>query len=236
MRRRLVAAVAAAVALASVAMVRGGGGGPPLYDGVCLPPTYLQLGSTPGPGTASATYTAAQLQQTLVLTTPENPTPQAQMIIAAGTLVPAGGASAVTVTITPVRPPAAPPDGTIAGNVYDVAAVSGGQAVAPLPGHPVTIALEAPGGGGPALTIEREDAGHWTALKTFQSGCGTTYEVATPTLGRFALVAVGASRSSPASPPQGGGAGISALVIVLGVIAVLGAVIAAARIGRRRLS
>lgn len=234
LRRRIAALCVAALSLAALTVVRGGGGGPPLYDGLCTPPNYALLGATPGPGSASATYAVSDLASTQELATPESAAPQAQMIIGAGTLASAPGAATVTVTITPVKPPATRPNGTVEGNVYDFAATSGGQTVSEAPGHPVTIVLEATATGGPTLTLEHYDGSRWTALKTFQSGCGSTFAAATPSLGLFALVAQGGSTSPGTSGTKGGGSGAPVLVIILAVLGFLALAIVAARISRRR--
>ena len=212
-----------------------GGTGPPLYDGLCLPPQYLTLGASPGPGSASATYTAEQLGQTQELATSET-TPQAQVIIGAGSFTAPTGAS-VTVTLQPVPAPAVKPaDGTISGNVYQLAArTSTGQAVELVAGHAPTVVLQAPSSGGPELTLERFSGTGWSALRTIQSGCGTAYEAAAPTLGMFALVAAAGSSASP-SPGSGPVASgpPAVLIVIVVVLVVLAVLIAATRLGRRR--
>ena len=226
-------AIGAAGLLAFVALRLGGGTGPPLYDGVCLPPHYLMLGANPGPGSASATYTAGQVGQTQELATSESAAPQAQMIIAAGSFTVTAGTS-VTVTIAPIPPPAVkPPAGSIAGNVYQFAARSStGQAVDLVPGHPATIVLEAPTASGSQLTIEHLVGSSWTALKTFTSGCGDTEEAATETLGTYALVAAGAGSST--SPSGQGSSGAPVVLIVVIVVLLLVAAVVATRVSRRR--
>ncbi len=230
MNRRVGALFAAALSLAALAAVRGNGGGPPLYDGLCTPPNYALLGSNPEPSPTSSPYSATDLATTQELATPPQIAPQAQIILGSGTLSPAPGASAVTLTIAPVKPPAIKPDGAIDGNVYDFEATSGGKPVEAAADHPVTIALEATAAGGPALTIEHLEGNRWAPLKTFQSGCGSTFDAAAPSLGLFALVARGASTPGPA----GGGSGPSILLIVVAVLVVLALVIAAARTTRLR--
>jgi hypothetical protein len=233
MSGRRASLAAAGLALLALAAVRGSGGGPPLYDGVCLPPQYLALGSNPGPSSASQTYSAADLTQSQALSTGES-TPQAQLIFGSGSFTPAPGASAVTVSITPVKPPATRPSGgSIDGNVYSFDAHSGGQEVPLAAGHPATIVLAATSSGGPQLVVERFDGTRWSPVgKTFQSGCGTTYEAASPTLGLFALVAQSGS-VSPGSGSQGGGIPAVVIVIVV-VVIVLALIMGAARLARRR--
>jgi hypothetical protein len=235
-RARVLAALGAgAAALVVLGVLHSlGGTGPPLYDGVCLPPQYLTLGASPGPGSASATYTADQLNQTQELATGET-TPQAQVIIAAGSFtVPAG--ATVTVALQPVPAPAVrPPDGRIAGNVYQLSArASTGQAIDLVAGHPPTVVLGAPSSGGPQLTLERFDGTAWTGLKTFQSGCGNTYEAAAPSLGMFALVAAGGSPSTPTqgTPPAPGPPVV--LIVIVVALVLLALLIVATRLSRRR--
>ena len=233
MSRRGGALAVAALALLAVAMARGSGGGPPLYDGICLPPQYLTLGATPGPSSASRTYTAADLAQSQALSTGES-TPQAQLIFGSGSFTPPPGASTVTVSITPVKPPAVKPaGGTIDGNVYSFDAESGGHQVPLNHGHPATVVLAATRSGGPQLVVEQFNGSSWAPVgKTFQSGCGTTYEAASATLGLSALVAEGGA-ASPSAGSQGGGIPTVLIVIVV-VVVVLALVIGAARLSRRR--
>jgi hypothetical protein len=239
MKRR--AGLAGAVlSLVALAAVRGGGGGPPLYDGVCLPPQYTMLGANPGPPSQSKTYTASDLAGTFELADSDT-SPQAQLIVGAGSLAPAPGSSTATVSITPVTPPATKPtDGTIDGNVYDFEARSAGQAVQVAPGHLVTIVLSATRTGGPQLAVERFDGSRWSApAKSVQSGCGTTYQVNSATLGIFALVAQGGA--APSNGPggsggsgSGGGGGATIVIVIVGMLVVLAMVIGAVRMNRQR--
>jgi hypothetical protein len=227
---------AAAVSLLALAAVRGSGGGPALYDGICTPPTYVLLGANPGPPSRSQTFSASDLVSTFELADNDT-TPQAQMIVSAGGLAPAAGNSSATVSITPVKPPAVKPaDGTIVGNVYDFEARSGGQAVPVVANHLVTIVLTATSTGGPQLAVEHFDGGRWTAAaKSVQSGCGTTYQANSSTLGLFALVAQGQGPSTGTGPSGGGGgAGITIVIVILVVLVVLALVIGAVRMNRQR--
>jgi hypothetical protein len=232
MSRRRAALGVAVLSLLVLAAIRGGGGGPPLYDGLCAPPHYLFLGGNPPPSRASAEYTAAQLAQTEELAT-SDAIPQAQVIIAAGSLAPVPPATTVTVSLTPVPPPSTKPsDGGIQGNVYEFAARSGGHSVPLAPGHPATVVLAAPSASGPQLVVERNDGRSWTSLKTFQSGCGDTDEAATTSLGLFALVALGTTSPGAGNPGAGGAGGI--VLIIAGVVVVLAVLIGAVRLSRRR--
>jgi hypothetical protein len=228
--RRWAALAVSALSLLALAAVRSAGGGPPLYDGLCLPPHYLLLGGSPPPPSASMTYTAADLAGTIELAD-NSSTPQAQIIIGAGSLPLPAGASSATLSITPVKPPAvAPPNGTIEGNVYSFEVQSGGRQLALAAGHPATVVLEGTSSGG-SPTVEHFDGAHWTALKTFTAGCGSTFEAASPSLGLFALVAPGSSGSSA---PPGSGGPPTTLIVVGVVIVVLALAVGATRFGRRR--
>lgn len=227
--RRLTALGVAGVSLVAVAVLHASGGGPALYDGLCTPPQYKTLGANPPPPSVSMSFPASQLGQTQTLADNDT-TPQAQIIIGAGTLVAAPGASEVTVAIAPVKPPAQVP-GPIDGNVYDFTATSGGKPVVPAAAHPVTIALGSTSSSGPTLTLERFDGSRWTALKTFQSGCGSTYDAASPSLGLFALVAPGSGGSG--APASSGPSSLIVVVIVVVVLALVIVGIRASRSGRR---
>ncbi len=227
---------AAALALLALAVVRGSGGGPPLYDGICLPPHYLSLGASPGPKSVSQTFTATELAQTFELADDPN-TPQAQLIVTASALAPATGSSTVTVSIAPVKAPAVnPSDGTIDGNVYDFEARSGGQSVQMGPGKLAAIVLGATSTGGPQIAIEHFDGTRWSPVaKTVQSGCGTTYQANTPTLGLFALVAQGQTPApGGAAPPSGGSPVILVIVLILAIVLVFAILIVAVRMSRQR--
>ncbi len=233
MNRRGGALAAALLALLALAAVRGSGGGPPLYDGICLPPHYLQLGASPGPPSVTKTYTATDLAGTLEVADNDS-TPQAQIIIGAGSLAVPPGVPTATVSIAPVKPPSTKPsDGVIDGNVYSFTVQAAGRDLALAPGHPATVVLAATSSGGGQRVVEHFDGTRWSPLgKTFQSGCGTTYEAASPTLGLFALVAQGGSAG--ATPGSQGGGAPTVLIVIVVVVVVLALIIGAARLGRRR--
>lgn len=236
MNRR--AGLAAAVAcLLVLAVVRNGGGGPPLYDGVCLPPQYTMLGANPPPPSLSATLSASDVTSTFERA--DNDTsPQAQIIAAAGSLVPPAGSASAVVSITPVKPPAVKPaDGPIDGNVYDFEVTAGGKALQVQAGHLVTIVLTATAIGGSQREVEHFDGTSWSApAKTVASGCGSTYQANSQTLGIFALVTPGATSPPNGSSPGGAGSGGGAtIIIVIAVVLVgLAAVIGAVRMSRQR--
>jgi hypothetical protein len=220
----------AALSLVALAAVRAGGGGPPLYDGLCTPPHYLLLGGNPPAPSQSKTFSAADIASTFEVADNDS-TPQAQIIVGPGSLAVPPGATTATVSITPIKPPAiAPPNGTIDGNAYSIEVQSGGHALALAAGHPATVVLETTSSGAQP-TVEHFDGTHWTALKTFTAGCGTTFEAASPSLGIFALVIQG-SAGSPSSAGSGGPP--VALIVVAVVVVALALVIGGTRLGRRR--
>ncbi|HEX4755231.1 MAG TPA: hypothetical protein VH661_05720 [Candidatus Dormibacteraeota bacterium] len=228
--KRRAALAVAALSLGALATVRAGGGGPPLYDGICLPPHYLVLGGNPPAPSQSKTFSAADIASTFEVADNDS-TPQAQIIVGPGSLAAPPGAATATVSITPTKPPAiAPASGTIDGNAYSFEVQSGGHPLALATGHPATVVLEATSSGSQP-TVEHFDGAHWTALKTFTAGCGTTFEAASPALGIFALVVQG-STGSPASPSSGGPP--VALLVVAVVVVALALAIGGTRLSRRR--
>lgn len=230
--RQRTAFVGAIACLGLLAAVRGGGGGPPLYDGVCLPPQYTMLGANPPPPSLSSTLSAGVLASTFERA--DNDTsPQAQIIVAAGSLLAPPGAASATLTITPVKPPAVKPaDGAIDGNVYDFEVTAGGRQLQVAANHLVTIVLTATASGGAQRQVEHFDGARWTAAaKTVQSGCGTTYQANATTLGVFALVVQGGSGPSNGG---GGGGGSPTVIVIVVVVVVLAAGIGAVRVSRQR--
>jgi hypothetical protein len=229
--KRRAALAVAALSLVALAAVRAGGGGPPLYDGLCVPPHYLVLGGNPPAPSQSKTFSAADIASTFEVADNDS-SPQAQIIVGPGSLAVPPGATTATVSITPTKPPSiAPPNGTIDGNVYSFEVQSGGHSLALAAGHPATIVLETTSSSGSQPTVEHFDGAHWTALKTFTAGCGTTFEAASPTLGIFALVVQG----SAGSPSSSGSGGPPVALLVVGVVVLaLALAIGATRLSRRR--
>ena len=88
--------------------------------------------------------------------------------------------------------------------IYDFEVTAGGKQLQVAPNHLVTIVLTATASGGAQRQVEHFDGTRWTpAAKTVQSGCGTTYQANSTTLGIFALVAQGAA-TTPNGPGGGG--------------------------------
>ncbi len=119
--------------------------------------------------------------------TSETP-PQAQVLMTDGTFV--SPSSPITVSITPVTPPAGQPgDGVIDGNVYLVSVTTNtGAQLNPVDSaHGVTVLLRGTGST-PGRTMERFDGVSWADLKTLDAGCGNSFEAVSGRLGVFALV------------------------------------------------
>ena len=197
---------------------------PPLYDGVCVADPYRHLNGNPPPTSASQAYSGSQFPTAEVLTG-ETPA-QAQILMMGGTF---SATSSVTVSITPVSPPAPPPAGTAQdGNAYKITASAAGQDLQPNSGDPATIVLRGAGDTG-SLVLYADSGSGWHALKTFNLGCGYTFEAVSPKLGYFALfrAAGAAGTSSSSGVPVGAIVGGLAAVIVAATLGV--ARIAAAR-------
>ena len=198
---------------------------PPLYDGVCIADPYRALGGTPAPSSASTSYSGSQFPTAEVLTG-ETPA-QAQILMMAGTFT---AASSVTVSIAPVAPPAPPPAGhTQDGNAYQIIATAGGQKLQPDSQDPATIVLRGADQSSSLVLYVNAGSG-WQPLRTFNLGCGFTFEAVSQKLGYFALF-----RTAGGNAPSSGGFPVGIVVAVLGVVIVV-ATIGLARVaaGRRR--
>jgi hypothetical protein len=166
---------------------------PPLYDSFSSPSPYIWLNPSPGqpghPTSASQTLPYnGQDPGPISLATRENP-PQAQLIVAAASLVVPAGAHSITATITPVEPPrVAPPNGVVGGNTYRFRIATDSGADVPLaPGHPATLVLRGPNGTVDA-TVDLYDGTAWTALTTNPVGGPDIFAANTTRLGDAALV------------------------------------------------
>lgn len=197
--------------------------GVPLYDGVHVgePYRYLQpSGDQAGSPTsfASTPGVVGGVAPVFVAATAENP-PQAQLIAQAGAFVLTPGATSLQVSIAPVAPPAPPPGGMIAGNVYRFSVTD--QAGVPLAIKAcdgcASLLLGAPAGLGEA-TIKRYADGAWVDVETIHAGIVALYQTNPPVLGDYAVIAV--LEPEPGLDPVilAGGA---ALLLLLGGMAYL---------------
>lgn len=196
---------------------------PPLFDGICTADAYRHLGGAPAPVSATQSYPGTSFPPAEVQTT-ETP-PQAQILMQGGTFT---SPSQVTVSVTPEPPPAAAPAGqTQDGNAYRMTATAGGQAV--IPQSAVTVSMRGTGASS-ALTLYVYAGGSWAPLRTFNLGCGYTFEAVSQKLGDFALF-----RAASGGGGGSSGSGFPVAAIVGGIVAVIIAgTIALARIGAQR--
>lgn len=175
-------------------------GTPPLYDGpvvvapyryVCIPEGYQQAHPA-GPTTQQVKVTNGAVEGGGVfVTTDEAPLGQVQVLVNGEDMALAAGATTVTVTITPIEPPAQlPADGRLNGNVVTVALASGGQPVTLKAGKQWTVVLRGPTGA-PTSVIEQFNGTAWASLQTQPVGQPDVYAGNSTTFGTFALVIPG---------------------------------------------
>jgi hypothetical protein len=210
-------AIAAGLALALGAQLAAPVG-VPLYDGVpvqepyrFLAPVGDQLGDpTSFSSTEDVVGGAAPV---LIAATLEAP-PQAQLVAQRDAFQVPSGVTAIKVAITPVEPPAPPPEGArIAGNVYRFSITD--QSDRPLAAKPCeacrTIVLRAPEGTGDG-TVMRFEGGRWEGLRTAHAGTVAMYQSNITLAGDYAVVA----GPGVAGPPGVGGGAIDLTLLLLG--------------------
>jgi hypothetical protein len=192
--------------------------GVPLYDGVVVQEPYRYLNPAPGqpgdPGSANVTVAiVGGISPTIVAATTESP-PQAQLIAQQQVAfeVPAG-ATSVKADVTPIEPPAPPPEGRIIGNVYRFAVTDDSDN--PLTPKPCegcrSLVLRSPENAGDAR-IMRFAAGTWSEVETLH-GLGL-YSTNPTALGDYALIE-GAGAGDAGDPAD------FTLLVVGGAIAVI---------------
>jgi hypothetical protein len=201
---------------------------PPIYDGNCIADSYRLLGASPAPEPVSKVFPASTAFPTSEVFTGETP-PQAQILMQGGSF---DNSTALTISITPVPPPATKPrNGVIEGNVYKFAAVTPtGTELEPTAG--VTIVLRATRSLPPPV-IDRFNGTSWAPLATLNSGCGNTFELSSTQLGEFAAVGPAGGRPQPSS--SGGGIPVAAIAGGLAVLLLVAVVVLLSlESGRRR--
>lgn len=202
---------------------------PPLYDGICIADPYRALDHSPPPSSASTTYPGSPFPTAEVSTT-ETPS-QAQILMMSGTF---SSPSSVTVSVNPVAPRSPPPPGLrFDGNTYRITAVAGGQTLQPQ--SSVTVVLRGAGDTA-SLTMYADTGGGWQQLRTFNLGCGYTFEAVSPKVGYFALFASGGGSGGTTSSAASGGGGSSGGFPVGVIVGVIAAVIVVATIALARFS
>ncbi|MBV8195369.1 MAG: hypothetical protein JOY80_07560, partial [Candidatus Dormibacteraeota bacterium] len=218
-RRRGVIAVAAASLALAVLWRLLPAASPPLYDGICIADAYRSLGGNPPPGSASKMYPAAAQSPTDEITTmsdSEQPA-QAQILMQGGTF--SSPTAPYTVSVTPEAPPAPPPSGyTLDGNAYRIVAkTSSGTMLQPTSQNPVTVVLRGTSASN-SLTMYVYDGTMWMPLKTFNVGCGYTFESVSTRMGDFGLFYQGSGTGGNNGGGQSGGAPVA---VIVGVVLVL---------------
>jgi hypothetical protein len=218
----------------------------PLYDGVFIEDPYLWVDPPPGaagdPPSAEATEPVVDGSVPLLAVATTEVPPQAQIIAEADAFAISAGTTSVTVTIVP----AAANDPTIAGNVYRFSVADAqGASLEIRPGSRVTIVVRAPQPD-PRAQIARLDGTRWVPIPTEFGGLADLFAANITQLGDYAVVLTGptasgsqgasvAGSSSPEpSRSDGNGSGQGGLpvwVIVLLVVAALGAGLAWGLVG-----
>ena len=186
--------------------------GPPLYDGVIVEDPYVWL--SPPAGHSGGAHGVSQTfpvqggrNPDLQVGTSENP-PQIGVFAGAGYLILPPGTSSISVSIQPVPPPAQPPAGVIAGNVYRVSLTNqSGQPVTGQPSGGVTVELRGPLDSNNA-TIERFTGSQWVPVPTDSAGEPNMYAAVVTDFGDFALVAQPGWTPAPDSGGGGGGGAV----------------------------
>ncbi|HEY6378377.1 MAG TPA: hypothetical protein VI316_04265 [Candidatus Dormibacteraeota bacterium] len=204
--RRAVLAAGAAAALAG--WLATGTNAPPLYDSVGVAPPFryvcapagINLSLHPAPNPATQTLPVTNGQSPGVgFTTDEVPIPQAQVLVQAGELVLPPGATAITVSLTPVVPPQIlPSDGVLDGNVYDIPVTAGNVALPLAPGALATVVLRGPPTGKLA-TLEQFDGRTWTPLNSTPVGTADIFGANVTSFTTFALVLPGSPQTHAAA-------------------------------------
>jgi hypothetical protein len=178
---------------------------PALYDGSCTPEPYRYVVNNPlgipkpAPVSQSFPLENGQVTTTQVIADGDN-SPQAQILVLAGSVKVPTGARTITLTITPEAPPAIKPaGGFVDGNVYEFGITT--DAGPPLSySESPTIVLRGTNAAAPSRTFQQFDGTSWKSIKSSSLGCADTLEAPVPTLGKFAIVAAGSSAPSHTEP------------------------------------
>jgi hypothetical protein len=135
----------------------------------------------------------------VAVATGEEP-PQAQILATPGALVLGAGATALTVSITPIEPVQPVADGYIDGNVYRFVVVDqlGRPATAPASAY-VSIFLRPANPADADGTIERFDGSSWVPIESSSEG-GAGFLAIVTSFGDFAVVGTGPSPFATTTP------------------------------------
>jgi hypothetical protein len=168
--------------------------GVPLYDGVVVQEPYRYLhptGDQAGDPTSFSTTKAIEdgVSPDFAAATLEEP-PQAQVIARRDAFDVPPGTASLQVSVTPIEPPAQPPEGAIAGNAYRFRVTD--QAGNDVPVKPceacLSLVLRAPDGTEVA-TVKRFAGGVWLDVGTVHAGIVGMYQTNPTAMGDYALIA-----------------------------------------------
>jgi hypothetical protein len=146
--------------------------------------------------------------------------PQVSVYVPAGSLEVPSGVTSIELTATPKAPSAPlPTDGTIVGNVYDIAATAGGQTleVVGTGKEAPTLQFRAPTAKQPGPVFEHRTPAGWVQSRTIRVG-NDFYQTSAEGLGEWALVEL-----SDTGERSGGGGGVNVGLLVAGIAVLVAA-------------
>lgn len=227
--------LAAVVASVGLAWIVVSPASPPLYDGLGFPDEPYRYVLPPA-GAASAP-TEGVLQTTLagkvnflVETTEKGP--QASFDIPKSALQLSGGATSMTMKLTPTAPTKLPA-GEVWGNVYHLSAQADSGALKVVKSvEGGFIQLRAPHAPPPSPVIEYNDGTGWRALQSVRAG-NDVFAAAAESTGDYALV-INSGKSAKSGRGLMDSPGLAVAVIVVGLGAVTTAMVVAIRFARTR--
>jgi hypothetical protein len=218
----------------------------PIYDGIgnpdepyrwVHPPAHARHTSPPTTATKTLRASGGRNVDDAYVNTGEFG-PQISVYIPVRALDTPDNATDVEVTVTPVRsavPP--PPDGTLASNVYRIAATTAaGPASLDDSGDAQRPAfrMRAPDGKQPGPVAEHFDGTTWSRVGTSRVGFDV-YQASLTALGDWALVRLDPARAAPQAADTSSAGSTDPLLIAVGAAAVLlAAAVVAIRVARAR--
>jgi hypothetical protein len=162
---------------------------------------------TPPPGAqggaqgASATLAIEGVASPLVAVATPEIVPQAQIFAAPGSLTLPPGTTSLSVSITPIPPPAEPTEGHISGNVYKISITNqAGVAVTAPAAAQVSVVMRAADSQLLNGVVARFANGTWERLETAPAGLGGTFLAVVTAFGDFAVLAPQGGTGESASP------------------------------------
>jgi hypothetical protein len=195
--------------------------GVPLYDGASVVEPYRFLhptGNQVGDPTSFTSMPTLKGNQSPVFAaaTLESP-PQAQLVAMEDAFSLPQGITKLMVSITPIDPPAAPVEGSIAGNVYRISVTD--QAGTPLASKPCddcrSLVLRAPETMTEEGTIRRFANGEWTEVATLHAGMISMYQANVDELGDYAVFGTATGGPGGLDPLVFGGIALAGFLAVV---------------------